>query len=830
MKFKNYIETESGIKDTSASPGTAGQLLSSTVAGTSWIDQDTIHSGSSEVIDIQIKNISSANGGINLSKGDPVYIYGSVGASARLYVDLADADSTATNNLGDSKMPCVALLDQDLSPNGEGTATVVGKLRNLITNPIDGDVPNENDTVYVKSGGGLTLTKPTGSTNLIQNVGQVGRVSTSADGNIVVAALLRTNDVPNLPEGRLFVGTATNTSLTSDVVYVDDTSDRVGINTAMPTYDLDVDGAIRASEGFIDNEDNSALRVVSPPGGSFRSAFTTVGAIEVTIPNSYVKNDVTFTLEVREGGLTAYTIKIAMRGNVGIDLFPNVVSAYLTSDADADNNCTIKYDGAVPEFDDVKIYVQNPSIGFPSNTGVFITEFTVPATVADGNLAWGLNITSVPAEANETFSNTQVTNWKRNGQDLYYGSGSAAVGIGTTSPGDKLHVEGNIYLGSSASRAIYTGGSANLTFKTGGSGNLTFQNGTGNMLFLRSNGSSESMRIDSSGNVTMTGALTVNAKFTANDVDKHAPSVVYDADAGQVLKNEDSELAIGLGSVYPTSVNYPLWVQGRKNDDTARNICLQPVGGSVQIGVDNFNADKGSLATGYENEINGKFSFATGKTNVLGTSEATAAIGRLNEVTGLGSTAIGSNNTVTKKATVVIGSGNTANHENNFILGFANTTQKIQSIAVGRFNNLNSAKIVSVGHYNTSSGTTDNATSFGYLNESLHSNSHLFGINLQSSQEKEVVIGKNNDTPSNPTGPNSSTAGANVIIGVGTGQYAGANMNAVEYYGFNDGSMQVIHKALLNASSYANDTAAAAGGVPIGGLYRHNNDVKIRLT
>ena len=231
MKFKNYIETESGIKDTSTSPGTSGQLLSSTVAGTSWIDQNTISSGTSEVVDIQVKNISSANGGINLSKGDPVYIYGSVGASARLYVDLADADSTATNNLGDGKMPCVGLLDQDLSPNGEGTATVVGKLRNLITNPIDGDVPNENDTVYVKSGGGLTLTKPTGSTNLIQNVGQVGRVSTSADGNIVVAALLRTNDVPNLPEGRLFVGTSANTSLTSDVIYVDDTSEWMGIGT-----------------------------------------------------------------------------------------------------------------------------------------------------------------------------------------------------------------------------------------------------------------------------------------------------------------------------------------------------------------------------------------------------------------------------------------------------------------------------------------------------------------------------------------------------------------------------------------------------------------------
>ena len=168
----------------------------------------TLPTGSltSEVVDIQVKNISAANGGINLVKGDPVYIYGSVGASAKLYVDLADADSTATNNLGNSKMPCVALLDQDLAPNIEGTATVVGKLRNLITSPIDGATPNENDTVYVKSGGGLTLTKPTGSTNLIQNVGQVGRVSTSSDGNIVVAALLRSNDVPNLPTGRIWVG------------------------------------------------------------------------------------------------------------------------------------------------------------------------------------------------------------------------------------------------------------------------------------------------------------------------------------------------------------------------------------------------------------------------------------------------------------------------------------------------------------------------------------------------------------------------------------------------------------------------------------------------
>jgi len=64
------------------------------------------------------------------------------------------------------------------------------------------------------------------------------------------------------------------------------------------------------------------------------------------------------------------------------------------------------------------------------------------------------------------------------------------VGISTSVPADKLHVEGNIYLGAS-DRTVYTGGA----------GNLSFQTNTGEMSFLRSNGSAESMRIDNSGNV-----------------------------------------------------------------------------------------------------------------------------------------------------------------------------------------------------------------------------------------------------------------------------------------------------------------------------------------
>ena len=214
-----------------AADGTADQIITTDGAGQlSFVNQDTINSGSAERTEILVKNVH----GSALSKGDPVYIVGTVGASDRLEVALADAGNAA-------KMPCVGLLTQDLANNGEGTATVTGKLRNLITSPIDGATPTENDTLYVKSGGGLTLTKPTGSANLIQNVGQVGRVSTSADGNIVVSAILRSNDVPNLPTGKIWVGTTANTAA-SGVVHLDEGNSRMGINTTSPGTSLQVNG------------------------------------------------------------------------------------------------------------------------------------------------------------------------------------------------------------------------------------------------------------------------------------------------------------------------------------------------------------------------------------------------------------------------------------------------------------------------------------------------------------------------------------------------------------------------------------------------------------
>jgi hypothetical protein len=163
-----------------------------TIDATGTRDDSTFLRGDStwqhiEATRFPVKNTS----GGTLTVGTPVYATGSVGASAATEVAGADAGNAAT-------MPAIGVLEQTLLHNDEGFAVPLGMVRGLDTSAY-----LVNGTAYVAVGGGLTPTRPTGTTDLIQNIGRVVRVHAST-GELLVMGPGRTNDVQNLiPTSRL---------------------------------------------------------------------------------------------------------------------------------------------------------------------------------------------------------------------------------------------------------------------------------------------------------------------------------------------------------------------------------------------------------------------------------------------------------------------------------------------------------------------------------------------------------------------------------------------------------------------------------------------------
>ena len=143
----------------------------------------------------RVKNVS----GGELAKGTPVHAVTEASPQGQLaYVIAARADTA-------SAMPATFVLNETLADEAEGQAIVVGYLTGVDTSSF-----SEGDVVYVGATGGYTNVKPTG-TNLIQNLGVVIK-SHETSGSGMVYGSGRTNDVPNLPEGKVFIGSSTNTT------------------------------------------------------------------------------------------------------------------------------------------------------------------------------------------------------------------------------------------------------------------------------------------------------------------------------------------------------------------------------------------------------------------------------------------------------------------------------------------------------------------------------------------------------------------------------------------------------------------------------------------
>jgi hypothetical protein len=91
---------------------------------------------------------------------------------------------------------------------------------------------------------------------------------------------------------------------------------------------------------------------------------------------------------------------------------------------------------------------------------------------------------------------------------------------------------------------------------------------------------SKQLHITYDGKVGLSG-VTPSAYFHAYCPNTTNVSLTWGTASGQILRNENSEIAIGLEDTSP----YPLYLQGRTSSNTARDIVLNPLGGNIGIGT-----------------------------------------------------------------------------------------------------------------------------------------------------------------------------------------------------------------------------------------------------
>ncbi len=210
-----------------------------------------------------------AQAGEAVSKGDPVYISGISGNTP--VVNIADANDI-------NKMPAFGLAESTVSLNSSVSVVTFGTLSGIDTSSF-----SLGDVLYVSNTGTLTDTRPKTESSLIQNIGKVQRVHATS-GSIKVGGAGRTNDVPNLNEGNVFIGDATGCAITR-ALYLDDVSETATNKHFTASDNTKLDGIASGAEVNVNADWNAAsgdAQILNKPTTITSAEQTKLGHISVT--------------------------------------------------------------------------------------------------------------------------------------------------------------------------------------------------------------------------------------------------------------------------------------------------------------------------------------------------------------------------------------------------------------------------------------------------------------------------------------------------------------------------------------------------------------------
>jgi hypothetical protein len=202
---------EWGDGGTAANPGGSATQMQYNVGGTTFGGTvGLVWDDTTNILSIDTRYEGDINGAIlqqvlvkepgGVSKGDVVYISGGTGDNPE--VRKAQANSIST-------MAALGIMKANTAEDAVGECVTSGEITGLnLTGFTTGDELFVSNTVA----GGLQTSAPTGEANLIQKISKV--IKGGSGGALTVLGAFRTNATPNLDQGSLFIGNASDQATT----------------------------------------------------------------------------------------------------------------------------------------------------------------------------------------------------------------------------------------------------------------------------------------------------------------------------------------------------------------------------------------------------------------------------------------------------------------------------------------------------------------------------------------------------------------------------------------------------------------------------------------
>ncbi len=160
------------------------------------------------------------------------------------------------------------------------------------------------------------------------------------------------------------------------------------------------------------------------------------------------------------------------------------------------------------------------------------------------------------------------------------------IGMGVTTPSQKLDVNGAIIAGINNSYGAYTrtpGGVLKPWFATASANTFFYNTNVSGSIFWQNAADSATLMI-----LTDQARLGINTNDPSGrlhvlDTVLYPPSLTWNKPAAAIIRSENGQIAFGSDDTSP----YGIWQQVRTLSSTARPLLLNPLGGNIGIGIRN---------------------------------------------------------------------------------------------------------------------------------------------------------------------------------------------------------------------------------------------------